>query len=75
MIDMYQLYGMPASLYMAKARSYLRKQHIPFVERAGGDSYYSKNIVPVVGRMIMPVLETPDGDLVQDGADIIDYFE
>lgn len=71
----YQLYGMPASLYMAKARSYLRKQHIPFVERSAGDPHYGAMIAPAVGRMIMPVLETPEGALVQDGADIIQYFE
>ena len=28
----YTLYGMPASLYTGKARSYLRTQGIPFVE-------------------------------------------
>jgi glutathione S-transferase len=28
-----------------------------------------------VGRWIMPVMETPDGRIIQDGADIIDYFE
>lgn len=75
MKDHYQLYGMPASLYMAKVRSYLIKQQIPFVERAVGDPYYSQAIQPAVGRMIMPVLETPGGDIVQDGADIIDFFE
>jgi len=75
MNNSYQLFGIPASLYMAKARSYLRKQHIPFVERTVGDPYFGQKIVPTVGRFIMPVLETPDGTIVQDGADIIDYFE
>ena len=75
MTQPYQLYGIPASLYTAKVRSYLIKQQIPFVERAVGDPYYSKQIQPVVGRMIMPVLEAADGTIVQDGADIIDYFE
>lgn len=75
MTDSYQLYGIPASLYTAKVRSYLIKQQIPFVERAVGDPHYSEKIQPVVGRMIMPVVEGADGALVQDGADIIDYFE
>jgi glutathione S-transferase len=71
----YQLFGIPASLYTAKVRSYLIKQQIPFVERAVGDPHYSKQIQPVVGRMIKPVVEGADGAIVQDGADIIDYFE
>ena len=70
-----QLFGMPASLYTAKVRSYLIKQQIPFVERVVGDTYFGEKIVPVVGRLIMPVVESDEGDIVQDGADIIDYFE
>jgi len=75
MSETYQLYGMPASLYMAKARSYIRKQHIPFVERVVSEPHFGATIVPQLGRMIMPVLECADGSLVQDGADIIDFFE
>lgn len=75
MSETYQLYGMPASLYMAKARSYMRKQHIPFVERVVSEAHYGATIVPQLGRMIMPVVECVDGSLVQDGADIIDFFE
>lgn len=75
MSQIHQLYGMSASLYMGKIRSYLRKQHIPFVERVGGDPHFAETIVPAVGRMIMPVLEAPNGALIQDGADIIDFFE
>jgi glutathione S-transferase len=69
------LYGAPVSLYTGKARSYLRKQGIPFVEKSPGADRYMNHIVPAVGRWIIPVLETPDGQIVQDGADIIDYFE
>jgi len=75
MSETYQLYGMPASLYMAKARSYMRKQQIPFVERVVSEPHFGATIVPQLGRMIMPVLECADGSLVQDGADIIDFFE
>lgn len=75
MTDSYQLYGIPASLYTAKVRSYLIKQQIPFIERAVGDPHYKQKIQPLVGRMIMPVVEGADGTVVQDGADIIDYFE
>ena len=69
------LYGAPVSLYTGKARSYLRKQGIPFVEESPGAGRYDEVIVPAVGRWIIPVVETVDGEIVQDGADIIDHFE
>ena len=71
----YTLYGAPASLYTGKARSYLRRQGIDFVEELPGSDRYLNHIVPAVGRWIIPVLETPDGEIIQDGADIIDHFE
>jgi glutathione S-transferase len=72
---MYKLYGIPASLYTAKVRSYLRKQRIEFTEYGVNSPHYQQNIVPNVGRFIMPVIETSDGTIVQDGAAIIDYLE
>ena len=74
-MDDHVLYTMPASLYSAKARSYLRCQRIPFHERVPGDPRYDSRIVPVVGRWILPVLECPDGTLVQDTVDIIDHLD
>ncbi|MFZ4810914.1 MAG: glutathione S-transferase family protein [Ilumatobacteraceae bacterium] len=71
----YTLYGAPVSLYTGKVRSYLRKQGIPFVEVPPGSDRYLRHIVPTVGRWIIPVMETPDGTIIQDGADIIDHFE
>lgn len=71
----YVLYGMAGSLYTGKVRSYLRKQGIAYEERTAGDPRFRAKVLPVVGRWIIPVLQTPDGRTVQDGADIIDYFE
>lgn len=71
----YVLYAMPASLYSAKARSYLRKRGIDHVERANGHPEYRQRVVPAIGRMIIPVLQTPDGRLIQDTVDIIDFLE
>jgi len=71
----YTLYGAPVSLYTGKARSYLRKQGIDFVEVSPGSDRYLNEVVPAVGRWIIPCLETPDGTIIQDGADIIDHFE
>lgn len=69
------LYGMPGSLYTGKPRAYLRKQGIEFVEFAMGSAHFREQIVPKIGRFIVPVLETPSGALIQDGAAIIDHFE
>lgn len=69
------LYGTPFSLYTGKARSYLIKQHIEFEERTMGHPAFAAEIAPVIGRSIIPVMQTPDGTIVQDGTDIIDWFE
>jgi glutathione S-transferase len=69
------LYGMPGSLYTAKVRAYLRKQRIEFEERAAGDPRFMNEILPQIGRWIVPVVQLPDGTILQDGAVIIDYFE
>lgn len=71
----YVLYGMAASLYTGKVRAYLRKQGIAFEERIAGDPRFREEVVPAVGRWIIPVLQTPQGEWIQDGADIIDHFD
>jgi len=69
------LFGAPISLYSGKARSYLRRQGIDFREQSPGSDRYVEYIMPTVGRFIIPCMETPDGEIVQDTADIIDHFE
>ena len=69
------LYGMPGSLYTAKVRSYLRKQGIAYEERPAGDPRFRTEVLPQMGRWIIPVVQLPDGALLQDGAVIIDHFE
>ena len=71
----WKLHGTPGSLYTGKARSYLIKQQIPFENRAAGEHRFREEIVPKLGRWIIPVLEGADGTLVQDGSDIIAHFE
>lgn len=75
MNQIHSLYGMAGSLYTAKARAYLRQNHIPFVEHKAGGKRFIEQIVPKVQRWIIPVVETPDGELIQDGTDILDHFE
>jgi len=74
-MEPYVLYAMPASLYSGKARSYLRTHRIGYVERAPGDARYTDEVVPAIGRWIIPVLRTPEGTLVQDTVDIIDLLD
>jgi glutathione S-transferase len=71
----WKLHGTPGSLYTGKARSYLVKQQIPFENRAAGEHRFREELVPRLGRWIIPVLESRDGTLVQDGSDIIAHFE
>ncbi len=71
----YILYGAAHSLYTGKARCYLRNQGIAYVERPTSHPDFASRIVPQIGRGIIPVLETPDGEIIQDTIDIIDYFE
>tara|TARA_R110000868_G_scaffold56546_6_gene175014 strand:+ start:13182 stop:14327 length:1146 start_codon:yes stop_codon:yes gene_type:complete len=71
----YRLYGTPGSLYTGKARSYLIKQGIAFENRAAGETRFREELVPKLGRWIIPVLEAKDGALVQDGSEIIAHFE
>ncbi|MSX03152.1 MAG: hypothetical protein F2813_08350 [Actinobacteria bacterium] len=69
------LYAMRSSLYSAKARSYLVKQRIDYEERPPGDPRFPAEIVPAIGRWIIPVLQTADGRIIQDTCDIIDHFD
>lgn len=71
----FRLYGTPGSLYTGKARSYLIKQGIPFENGAAGEAEFRERIVPAIGRWIIPVLQTGDGALIQDGSDIIAWFD
>ena len=69
------LYAMRSSLYSSKARSYLLKQGFDFIEIPPGDPVYAAEVSPVIGRWIIPVFRTADGELIQDTEDIIDYLD
>lgn len=71
----YTLWGTPHSLYTGKARSYLIKKGLPFDELIGGDPRFLSEIVPKVGHMVVPVVESPDGTILQDCTAIIDHCE
>ncbi len=75
MTQPFVLYAAPASLYSCKARSYLRQHAIPHIERAPSHPEYLERIMPANGRWIIPVLETPSGEIIQDTVNIIEYLD
>ncbi|WP_404364175.1 glutathione S-transferase family protein [Marinobacter sp.] len=71
----YTLYGTEFSLYTGKVRAYLEYKGIPFRERLSTVGIYKKVIVPKTGVRFIPVLESPEGEFVQDTTEIIDFLE
>lgn len=70
------LYGIPISLYTGRARSYLIKAGIDYKEVSPIETRYRSEIVPAAGgRAGMPTLETESGEVIRDGAAIIDHYE
>ena len=75
MSEPYTLYGSYASYYTAKVRAYLRKKGVPFVERLPSDPKFRNLVRPASGSHRIPQLLTPEGAVVQDSIEIVDYLE
>ena len=69
------LYAMPHSLYSGRARSYLIKNRILFEERSTGHESFKAEVLPKGKLPTIPTLVTAEGDVIRDGAAIIEYFE
>ena len=69
------LWGTPHSLYTGKARSCLIKKGLAFVERCPSHTDYKARVRPAVGMVTFPVLETPEGQFIQDSTDIVTYLD
>jgi len=74
-IHQYILWGTAHSLYTGKARSCLIKKGLSFVERCPSHSDYKARVRPAVGLLTFPVLETPEGQFIQDSTDIVTYLD
>ena len=72
---LHTLYGTPLSLYTGKARSYLIKNQLPYRERTPTSKHYSEKVLPQAKMVMMPTLETSDGEVIRDGAAIVEHFE
>ena len=72
---MHKLYAISHSLYSGRARSYLIKAGIPFREMSTGHESFKNEVLPKAGLPTIPTLQTPQGEVIRDGAKIIDHFE
>lgn len=70
-----RLYAITHSLYSARARSYLIKQGIPFRELSTGHESFKAEVLPKGKLPTIPTLVTPEGEVIRDGAAIIEHFE
>ena len=71
----YTLYGGDISYYTGKALAYLRYKNIPFDYQQATRDVYKNVIMPSVGWPVIPVVTTPEGEVLQDTSDIIDELE
>ena len=71
----YVHYGTEFSMYSGKTRAYLRYKGIPFEERLATAGVYKRILIPNTGVAMIPVIETPEGEYLQDTVEIIDTLE
>ena len=75
MTPMHRLYGSPISLYTGKVRAYFVHKGIPFEEVMSSWRVYQSIIMPQTGVAMIPVVETPEEEYLQDSTHIIDTLE
>ncbi|AQA19286.1 glutathione S-transferase [Halioglobus japonicus] len=75
MSNTHKLYAITHSLYSGRARSYLIKQQIPFQELSTGHESFKAEVLPKGKLATIPTLVTPEGEVIRDGAAIIEHFE
>ncbi len=69
------MFGAPLSLYSGKARSYLDWKGTDYTEVLATPAVHQAEIIPTVGRPVIPVVKLADGTVLQDTTVIIDHFE
>ena len=68
------LYGSPLSLFTGRARSYLIKAGLGYRETTPITRSYAEDVLPKAGgRRGIPTIETAQGEVIRDGAAIIDH--
>ena len=71
----YVLWGSPHSYYTGKIRSYLIKKGLLYREEFLFDPEFRTRILPAVRLFVVPILETPDGRILQDTTDMLEHLE
>jgi glutathione S-transferase len=71
----YRIWGTPHSLYTGKIRSYLIKKGIAYEEIMASDPDFVGDIIRQVGLRVIPVMRSPDGEIIQDTTAMIDHIE
>lgn len=71
----YTLYLLWVSYFSGKMQAYLQYKEIPHRCVEPGWWELSNRIYPATGLMKVPVVETPDGQWLQDSTPMIDWFE
>lgn len=75
MSELHTLYAITHSLYSGRARSYLIKNGVAFRELSTGHESFKADVLPKSKLPTIPTLVTPAGEVIRDGAAIIEHFE
>lgn len=70
----YTHHGLMFSYYSAKTRAYLNYKRIPYRESYDGKDINTR-LKSIVGKVMIPMLESPGGEVWQDTTVIIDVME
>lgn len=70
-----KLLGWDVSPYTTKVFAYFSYKHLPFDYRPPNAYLLAKKVQPAAGKMIMPTVFRPNGDVLQDSSAIIDIYE
>ena len=74
-MSQYRFYAADVSYFSAKVRPALRYKNIPFVELDPTPEAYRDVILPRTGLAFIPILITPDDEVLQDTSEILDALE
>jgi len=70
------LYGFDFSLYTGRVRSYFIKAGLSYSERTMSSPHFREHVLPACsGKLTFPTIETETGEVIRDGAAIIDHYE
>src|SRR3990172_4456353 len=71
----YRVYLMNVSYFSGKLEAYLRYKQIPYERVEVSWGALMRRILPRTGLAKVPVVETPDGQWLQDTTPILDWME